>query len=114
MRSGVECAPANEVAGAGAPRLLGAKSTTRRIVPPRHGGGTGLRTPAGAASSLPALEAGEQSVTHRTVEPVSGNAPGLTCGAGSSMTMVERPSGVWPVTTRRTGFGMCQADTARV
>src|SRR5438874_3352710 len=81
-------------------------STTRRMVPPRHGGGTGFRIPAGAASALPAFDAGAVSVTHRTVEPPSGCAPGVTCGAGSSIRIVDRPAGVWPVTTRRIGFAI--------
>src|SRR5437762_1610564 len=56
-------------------RDAGRKSRMRKMVPPGLGGGTGLRTPAGAASSLPALDAGAWSVTHSTVLPPSGSAP---------------------------------------
>ena len=71
----------------------------RRIVP--LAGGSSLILPA-AASSLPALEAGDVLVRHRSVSATPGiDAISSTLGALRSSTKTDLPFLSWPVTTRR-------------
>ena len=93
-------------------KAVGGKSATRRIVPPGAGpiGGT---NPAGAASSLPAFDAGVASVIHSTRAMRSGMLAGaLQFGAGPSLTITERPRSSCPVTTRRTGVSFRTGGSA--
>src|SRR5215218_3813414 len=69
-------------------------------------GGGGRRKVEPTASSLPRLSAGELRVAHSSLTTVLPVPRLKTCGLSPSMMKMDFPSALWPVTTRRIGFGI--------
>src|SRR5262245_6398332 len=61
------------------------------------------------ASSLPRLSAGELRVAHNSLTTVLPVPRLKTCGTSPSMMKMDLPWASWPVTTRRTAFGICSS-----
>src|SRR5262245_13807292 len=73
-------------------------------------GGGGRRKFALTASSLPRLSAGELRVAHNSLTTVLPVPRLKTCGTSPSMMKMDLPWASWPVTTRRTAFGICSSS----
>src|SRR6266851_3559302 len=70
--------------------------------------GGGRRNGRAIASSLPRLSEGVACVSHRSVTTTLPVPRLKTCGAGPSRMKTDLPCGLWPVTTRRIGFGIAR------